>query len=286
MTGLHGNRTMARRAGLLVFLFLMGVAEAESGNLFSLRPSTLEAFTKYVVNTEARNAESLRRGPFLWLDELPARERTEFVRKLASGQVEMRHLSVNKDGGNTDIPGGMIHDWEGLIFIPGVNVDKVLQVLEDYDHQAIYFAPDVVQSRIESHDGNKFRVFLRFRRQKIVTVVLDTEHTVTYYRDSPVRAHSRSSAIKIAQVEDPGGPQERERIPGEDDGYLWRMETWWRLEERDGGVYLQNQVVTLTRDIPTGLAWLIEPFINKIPRETLEFTLAATRSAVLQNPGK
>ncbi|MGB9431722.1 MAG: hypothetical protein WBQ89_05735, partial [Candidatus Acidiferrum sp.] len=170
---------------------------------------------------------------------------------------------------------------EGIIFIPGVKIDDVLSVLQDYDHQTTYYAPDVERARIESRNGNEFRVFLRFRRQKVVTVVLDTEHMVTYYRDSPLKAHSRSSATRIAQVDDPGGPEEKEKSPGEDDGYLWRMETWWRLEERDGGVYVQNQVVTLTRDMPTGLAWLIGPFITKIPKETLEFTLQATRKAVL-----
>ena len=54
------------------------------------------------------------------------------------------------------------------------------------------------------------------------------------------------------------------------------------MEERDGGVYVQNEVVTLTRDIPTGLAWLIEPFITNIPKETLQFTLQSTRRAVLK----
>jgi hypothetical protein len=283
MTGFHGQGRTAKVAWLIVFLALMWAVEARPGGLFSLQLTTIQTFTEYVVKTEAQNAESLRQGPFLWLDGLPAQRRIQFIAKLGSGEVEMRRLSVNKDGGSIDVPGGMIHDWEGIIFIPGVKIDKVLNVLEDYDHQAIYYAPDVAQSRIESRDGNQFRVFLRFRRQKIVTVVLDTEHIVTYYRDSPFRAHSRSSATKIAQVEDPGGPLEKEKVPGEDDGYLWRMETWWRVEERDGGVYVQNQVVTLTRDIPTGLAWLIEPFINKIPKETLEFTLEATRKAVLNN---
>jgi hypothetical protein len=61
------------------------------------------------------------------------------------------------------------------------------------------------------------------------------------------------------------------------------METWWRMEERDGGVYLQNQVVTLTRDIPAGLGWLIGPLITRIPREKLEFTLEATKKALLSN---
>ncbi|MGB2663369.1 MAG: hypothetical protein WAK48_05160 [Candidatus Acidiferrum sp.] len=195
----------------------------------------------------------------------------------------MRRLSVSSAGENVNVPGGMIHDWEGIVFVPGVKIDDVLKILQDYDHQATYYAPDVEQARIESHNGNEFHVFLRFRRHKVVTVVLDTEHDITYFRDSPLRAHSRSSATRIAQVEDPGGTHEKEKAPGKDDGYLWRMETWWRMQERDGGVYVQNEAVTLTRDIPTGLGWLIDPFITKIPKETLEFTLQATRSAVLKS---
>jgi len=59
------------------------------------------------------------------------------------------------------------------------------------------------------------------------------------------------------------------------------METWWRIEEKDGGVYIQSEVVSLTRDIPTGLGWLIGPFVSSIPKETLAFTMDATRKAVL-----
>jgi hypothetical protein len=264
---------------------LLGLgANARPVRLFSLRQATIDAFGKYVVQTETQNAKTLSQGPFLWVDGLTKTDRATAIAALKNGGVELRRITKDAAGNNPDIPGGMIHDWEGIIFIPGVKVDEVLRILEDYNHQATYYAPDVERARIESRNGNDFHIFLRFRRHKVVTVVLDTEHAVTYFRDSQVRAHSRSSATRIAQVEDPGGPKEKEKTPGEDDGFLWRMETWWRLEERDGGVYVQNQVVTLTRDIPTGLGWLIEPFITKIPRETLDFTLQATRKAVLDQP--
>jgi hypothetical protein len=138
----------------------------------------------------------------------------------------------------------------------------------------------VERSKIQSDDGDHFLVFLRFRRHKVITVVLNTQHDVRYFRDSQTREHSRSSAVRIAQVENAGKNDEREKTPGEDGGFLWRMETWWRMEERDGGVYLQSEVVSLTRDIPTGLGWLIGPFVTSIPRETLTFTLEATRRAV------
>jgi hypothetical protein len=268
---------------LAALLALAFVKEAHPQTFFSLQHATVEAFGKYIVETEAQNAESLQHGPFLWVDGLPVKDREVALSRLKGGEVVLRRLSVDAAGENRNVPGGMIHDWRGIIFIPGVKIDDALKILQDYDHQASYYGPDVEKSRIESQNGNHFRVYLRFRRQKIVTVVLNTEHEVTYDRDSLDRAHSRSSAVRIAQVEDPGGPKEKEKAPGDDDGYLWRMETWWRMEERDGGVYVQNQVVTLTRDIPTGLAWLIAPFITNIPKETLEFTLQATRKAVLEN---
>jgi hypothetical protein len=175
----------------------------------------------------------------------------------------------------------MIHHWVGLIFIPGAKLDEVLRILEDYDRHSAYYAPDVERSKLESRDGDHFRVFLRFRRHKVITVVLNTEHDVQYYRDSSERAHSRSSAVRIAEVENPGKSEEREKMPGDDGGFLWRMETWWRMEERDGGVYVQSEVASLTRNIPTGLGWLIGPFVTSIPRESLTFTLEATRKAVV-----
>ncbi len=271
-------------ASCLPLLLLMATAtEGRAITFFSVDTATIEAFLQYIAKIEAQNSASLRQGPFLWVDGLPPREQKQAIAELKNGEVAMRRLSVSSAGENVNVPGGLIHDWEGIVFVPGVKIDDVLKILQDYDHQATYYAPDVEQARIESHNGNEFHVFLRFRRHKVVTVVLDTEHDITYFRDSPLRAHSRSSATHIAQVEDPGGPKEKEKAPGKDDGYLWRMETWWRMQERDGGVYVQNEAVTLTRDIPTGLGWLIEPFITKIPKETLEFTLQATRSAVLKS---
>jgi len=282
MKGFPDRMATRFAAGLLVLNGLFPAAGSEEARgFYSLRVTTVRAFQAYVAGTEAANNESLSRGPFLWVDGLPEQERKAAFSELMRGEVEMRRAGGNRGGGRAETPGGMIHDWKGIVFVPGAKLGDVLRVLEDYDHQASYYAPDVEQARIQSHDGDHYRVFLRFRRHKIVTVVLDTEHEVTYYRDSETREHSRSSAVRIAQVEDAGSPQEKEKTPGEDDGFLWGMETWWRMEERDGGVYVQNQVVTLTRDIPAGLGWLIEPFVTAIPKETLEFTLEATRKAVL-----
>jgi len=246
-----------------------------------LKEKTDAAFNHYVQLTEARNEEELRRGNgLLWIDALPENERTAAYAELRHGGVKIEKLEAKENGETLRTPGAMIHHWVGAIFVDGAKLSDVLAVLQDYDHHAAYYAPDVERSKIESHDGDRFRVFLRFRRHKVITVVLNTEHEVQYFRDSPVRAHSRSSAVRIVEVENPGKSDEREKTPGDDGGFLWRMETWWRMEERDGGVYVQSEVVSLTRDIPIGLGWLIGPFVTSIPKETLAFTLEATRKAV------
>lgn len=252
-----------------------------------LRQETKAAFERYIQLTDARNEEELRRGvPYLWIDALPEAERAQAYAELRGGAVKMRRVETLDGGRVIASPGALIHHWEGIVLIPGARLDDVLGVLQDYDQHARYYAPEVERSRIEMRDGDHFRVFLRFRRQYIITVALNSEHDVRYYRDSAARAHSRSSALRIAQVEGAGRPDEREKTPGNDDGYLWKMETWWRMEERDGGVYLQNEAVSLSRDIPAGLGWLVGPFVTSIPKDTLTFTLGATRKAVHERGGK
>ncbi len=280
---------MADIARTAAFLFgaLLALApgllasEAADPAAANLKPNTVAAFNEYVQLTDARNNAELRRGTnLLWIDGLPESERAQAYEELKHGEVKMRRLETLENGEKIRCPGGMIHHWTGVVSIPGAKLQDVLRVLQDYDHHAQYYAPDVERSKIESHDGDHFVVFLRFRRHKIITVVLNTQHDVGYFRDSETREHSRSSATRIAEVENAGKPNEREKAPGEDGGFLWRMETWWRMEERDGGVYVQSEVVSLTRDIPTGLGWLIGPFVSSIPKETLTFTLDATRRAI------
>ena len=273
--------------GLLLAVFLAAsasfgqAAPASTALPTRLRSETISTFDRYVRLTEERNGVELKRGsPLLWIDSLPETQRADAYAALKRGEVQIHQLATLDTGKPIVCPGGMIHDWVGAIFISDARLGDVLGVLQDYDHQSEYYDPDVERSKIESHEGDHFRVFLRFRRHKVITIVLDTEHDVRYFHDAPDRAHSRSSTVRIAEVQNPGKSDEREKTPGDDGGYLWRMETWWRMEERDGGVYVQSEVASLTRDIPAGLGWLIGPFVTSIPKETLVFTLEATRKAV------
>jgi hypothetical protein len=176
----------------------------------------------------------------------------------------------------------MIHHWIGTIFIPGVTLQQVLSVVQDYDRHAQDYAPEVTQSKTLEHKGGDFKIFYRLRKKKILTIILDAEFDVHHHMLSPSREYSDSFSTRIAQVENAGEPDERELPPGQDGGYLWRLNSYWRYFDTGRGVYVQCEAISLTRDIPTGLAWLIGPMVESVPRESLEFTLQSTRAAVLR----
>jgi hypothetical protein len=58
------------------------------------------------------------------------------------------------------------------------------------------------------------------------------------------------------------------------------MNIYWSYEERDDGLYLQVEAVSLTNSIPRGLGWAIGAYVNSIPRESLEFTLRSACNAL------
>jgi hypothetical protein len=236
------------------------------------------AFDRYVQLTEARIANDLRPGgPFLSLDALPAVDRAAAYAAVRAGQLRMDRLETLDNGRSIPHPGSMIHHWVGIAFIPSTTLEKTLHLMQNYDHDAEIYAPDVTRAKIISHSGDDFRVYMRIYQKRIITVVLDTDHEIHYQRLDKSHAISRSISTRVQQIENPGTPQERALADGQDDGFLWRINSYWRFLERDGGTYVQSESVSLTRDIPTGLGWLIGPFVESIPRELLRNALESTR---------
>jgi hypothetical protein len=168
----------------------------------------------------------------------------------------------------------------GVVFIPGANLTQTLGLLQGYDEHSRIYAARVLRSKLIQHNDDDFMVFLRLRETKIVTVVLDTEYGVHYVRLDSTRAYSRSYSTRVAEVDGAGQLGELEKPIGDDSGFLWRLNSYWRFWERDGGVYVQLEAISLTRDIPDGLGWLIRPFVTSLPSESLVFTLNRTREAL------
>ena len=255
-------------SGFLACSVLTAIAQP----IAKLKPETIEGFNRYVKTTE----ESLqkrweRKMPTLWLyDNLANRERT------IHGEIVTERLNNNQ---MTAVPGGLVHDWVGAMFIPGATLDALLDVLQDFNqHKQIY--PDVIDSKLIKRNGNTYWSYLRLKKQKILTVVLDTEHEANYLQLDLNRWLCRSYSRKIAEVSEPGTQNERELPPGEDHGFLWRLYVYWQLEKANRGVFVECRALSLTRDVPSLVSWIVNPIINELPGESLKSTLEATRKAV------
>jgi hypothetical protein len=125
---------------------------------------------------------------------------------------------------------------------------------------------------------------MRVRQRHVITVVMDTSYEITFERLDARRGYSLSRSTRIAEIDAPGTNRERALSSSEEHGFLWRLNTYWSYEERDGGVYLQIESVSLTRSIPTGLGWAVGPFVESVPRESLEFTLRSVCAALRKQP--
>lgn len=268
------------------FVLVLAVLSGRTPESLSaeLKSEALEAFNFYVRATEARiNKELARAGAFLFVEWLPEAHRSQVRAALKRGDIYIERLKTpDSPGQEIRAPGALIHHWMGAVFIPHASLRQAIDFVQDYNHHAAYYRPEMVGSRLIARNGNDFKIFYRLRKHKIITVTLNTEHDVRYTVVDSSHCYSRSYSTRIAQVENADRPEEREKPPGRDDGFLWRVNSYWRFEEGDGGVYVECESVSLTRDIPLGLAWLIGPFVTGIPKESLEHTLGSTRSGLLQ----
>jgi hypothetical protein len=178
------------------------------------------------------------------------------------------------------VPSGIIHHWIGIAFLPGTTLAQTKSVLEDYAHERDNYFPDVRQSRLLSQEGNASEVFLQFYSKTIVTAVFNVNFASLTTDYSPTRAQIRSCSTRVADVENFGTPNEHELPPADSRGYLWRLCTWWHIEEKDGGTYIQVEAIELSRTVPFAFAWIVNPIIHNVPKTFLSHLLSATQKAV------
>ena len=274
------NRVLFRLRWVLVIGLMVAARTAGAAELST---EAAQGFDQYVHLTERRmQGELAPDAVFLWIDGLPEPRRSEAYARLLRGEVISARLQTSNTPGHPATPGALIHHWVGTIFLPGASLRQALALVQDYDHHSEYYKPEVEKSKTIDRAGDDFKVYYRLVQKKIITVVLDTEFSVRYHQLDAARAFSDSNSIRIAEVAHAGDANEQSMPPGKDDGFLWRLNSYWRFSEKDHGVYIQCEAVSLTREIPAGLNWLIAPFIESIPKESLEFTLQATRKALLR----
>jgi len=238
-----------------------------------LKPETLLAYMTHITAAEA-DVEARLRGE----GEFPDGS-AERIAQLRKGTVIVELCSGKRP---LQVPGGLIHDWIGVICIPGTTVEKTLALLQNYDNHENIYQPEVIASKLIGRQENDFQIYLRLRKKKIITVILDTDHDVHYFSVNFMRWACYSRTTRISEVEDAGKPTENVRPPDTGHGFLWRLNSYWRFEESEDSTYIECRAISLTRDVPSALAWIIEPIILKLPRESLKATLEATRRALSQ----
>jgi hypothetical protein len=252
----------------------------------SLSHPTAAAFERYVALTDSRNAEELRQGaPFLWVDTLPEGRRAEIYSAMRRGEVVIERLETRDNGAAIACPGGLILHWVGALWIPGATLSQTLALAQAYNRHAQVYSPLELRSRILEHNGDNFKVAIRYLRKKVITVVLDAVDQVDYHTIDATHAWSHDRMESVREIKDHDTPHEYALPEGNDGGFLWGMTSYWRFVERDGGTYVQSESVSLSTRVPVGLGWLVEPFIKSVPRESLGDFLKATRKGVLQPPG-
>jgi hypothetical protein len=244
-------------------------------------PETLAAYERYRTRTEARMDADRQAGHFLYFDRLPRDRRDEIDAQLRRGEFYLEQLRTLDGDKRIPVPAGLIHHWVGAGFISGATLAQTKAVLEDYEHQKVTYYPYVRQSRLISQDGDTRNVFLQFYSKTIVTAVFNVNFASTSTDYSAAQTQIRSCSTRVADVEDFGKPEERELPPAESRGYLWQLCTWWHIEERSGGTYVQVEAIELSRTVPFVFAWLVNPIIRDVPKSFLSHLLAGTRKAVL-----
>lgn len=252
-----------------VWLYMGTVLVAISGTISAstLQIETKKAYASHVEDVERELSQRAEgKIEFSRLSEFPAN-----IARMRAGQTVIENL--NQD---SDTPKGIIHDWIGGTIIEGVPMKDVIKLLTDYNRHQEIFA-EVIDSKILEQSNNSLEVFLRFKKEEILTVVVDTYHQVEIKKISPGKVQILSRSTKIQEIKNFGEKDEIALPEGEDRGFLWRMNTYWTLEEKDEGILVECRNISLTRDIPFIFAFIVKPLVGKIPRETLASLLRALK---------
>jgi len=239
-----------------------------------LRQETLTAWNECVRNVDVHMQARLHDGgTFLWTDEKPDRRW-----RLARGEILVSQVEKN---GTHGVPNGLIHDWIGAVFIPKATLETVLSVVHDYDRYKVFYKPVVADSKLLARSPAEQRFsMLWVHRVLFVTAALQGQYKARDFEVDRTRWYNISDTTQVQEIKEYGQTGERWLRPDQGSGFVWRLHSIARYEQRDGGVYVELEAMALTRDIPASLNWLLNPVISRLSRNSLETSLRQTREAV------
>ena len=249
--------------GLLIFLI------AVRRTLAQPPPEAVAAFRQYTVAVEGRLL-SQHESPAAFLITAPQEE----VR-LHQGEPIVEQLSPAAQPA-----GALLHHWRGTAFAPGATAAQFERMLRDFSDYPHVFGPQVVEARAQPLGSNSMQAMMRVRQKHVITVVMDASYDVTFGQLDSHDGYSASRSTRIYEIDAPGTDHERVLTPTEEHGFLWRLNTYWTYQQRDDGLYIQVETISLSRSIPIGLGWALRPYVTSVPRESLEFILRSAMNAL------
>jgi hypothetical protein len=238
-------------------------------------PAAVSAFNSYSKAVESRLAQQhLSSNTFL---APPASDPQDLKTRVREGELIIEKLTPSTDA---NFSGALLHHWRGTAFAPGAKAADFEQLVRDFNSYPQHFSPQVIQAKVLTQGADRMQAWMRVRQKHVITVMMDTTYDITFGRLDVQHGYSISESTRIAEIEAARTGAERTLSANEDHGFLWRLNTYWSYAERDGGLYLQIEAISLTRSIPRGVGWAVQPYVESIPRESLEFTLRSACNAL------
>lgn len=266
MNRCQDSHFQTRIAPLLAFAFL---AAAPACPAAAPAPAAMAAFNNYTRQVESRLARQHSA-----LSTYLAGSSPEVQARLRKGELIIEQLPT------PEAPGAILHHWRGTAFAPDATAAGFERLMRDFNSYPRLYSSQILSASTLSQNGDHYQVTMRVRQQHILTVVLDTTYVVDFVSLDPDHRSSISRGTRITEIASPGTPSERALAPAEDHAFLWLLNSYWSCAQANGGLYLQIESVSLTRSIPTGLGWVVRPFLKSVPRDSLEFTLRSTLTAL------
>jgi hypothetical protein len=261
--------TTAMSSFVIAVLLLAPAAKAAA-----LKPEAVQRWDEYVAMVDERNQARLTRGnSFLASDEIPGQ-----MTKLRDGEIIVtpagKHIPLK-------VCSGLIHDWVGAAFIPNTTIGDVLSIVRNYDRYVEFYQPNVVVSKaLRKTESNDHYSIVMMNKSVVGKTALDADYKTSYVAVDEHHWYSISESTRIQEIAEYGTPAQHTLPENHGTGLIWRLHTVTRLEEKDGGVYIELEAVVLSRDIPSAFRWMVDPIVRRVSRSSLTTSLQETESAL------
>ena len=117
-------------------------------------------------------------------------------------------------------------------------------------------------------------------KEVVGETALDMEYETCYFKVDENRWYSITQSTRVQELLHYGQANEQELPPDQGSGFIWRLYSIARYEQRDGGTYIEVEAIALSRDIPAALRWMVNPIVRRVSKNSMVLSLQQTGAAV------